>query len=149
MRILRAWLPTVVWAAAISIVSTGSFSADSTSRFILPFLHWLLPSASTQTLQLLHFLIRKCAHLTEYFILGALLLRAIRGDRTGWRWKWALIAIAIAAGYSALDEFHQSFVPTRTASPYDSLLDTAGAILAQVLLWLYARRRTAREEKPA
>jgi VanZ family protein len=47
----------------------------------------------------------------------------------------------IATGYSALDEFHQSFVPSRTASPWDSLLDTAGAATAQFVLWLWFRFR--------
>lgn len=149
MRILRSWLPAVVWAAAISFFSTGEFSAESTSRFLLPFLHWLLPWTSPQTLQQLHFLIRKGAHLTEYFILSLLLLRAIRGDRAGWRWSWALAALTIAAGYAALDEFHQAFVPGRAASPYDSMLDTAGALLAQCVLWIVARWKTQRVPRPA
>ncbi len=37
---------------------------------------------------------------------------------------------------AALDEFHQSFVPSRTASPWDALLDTTGAAAAQIFLWL-------------
>jgi len=69
------------------------------------------------------------------------LLRAIRGEHRGWQIRWAIAALAIAAGYSALDEFHQSFVPSRTPSSWDSLLDTTGAATAQVLLWLWFRFR--------
>jgi VanZ family protein len=56
--------------------------------------------------------------------------------------RYIVPALAIAAAYSALDEFHQSFVPSRTASPWDSLLDTTGAATAQFLLWLWFRFRS-------
>jgi len=79
----------------------------------------------------LHFLVRKAGHLTEYGILGALLFRALRGDDARrWRWTWAAAAILIAACAGALDEFHQTFVPSRGPSPWDVLIDTAGAALA-------------------
>jgi VanZ family protein len=132
-----------VWAALISLASTDTFSAAHTSRIILPLLHLLLPQASSPTLEWLHFLIRKCAHFVEYFVFGLLLLRAVRGERHGWMLRWAVLALVIAAGYSALDEFHQSFVPSRTASPWDSLLDTFGAAAAQVVMWAIARRHAA------
>jgi VanZ family protein len=138
-RRLAPWLPAIVWAILITGASTDFFSASHTSRYILPALHWLLPQAGAETLERLHSVIRKSAHLTEYFVFSFLLLRAIRGEHRGWRIRWAVAALAIAAGYSALDEFHQSFVPSRTASPWDSLLDTSGAAIAQVLVWLWFR----------
>jgi VanZ family protein len=138
-RRLAPWLPAIAWAILITWASTDLFSASHTSRYILPALHWLLPQAGAETLDRLHSLIRKSAHFMEYFVFGFLLLRAIRGKHRGWRIRWAISVLAIAAGYSALDEFHQSFVPSRTASPWDSLLDTSGAAIAQVLLWLWFR----------
>src|ERR1700732_2558811 len=141
-RRLAPWLPAIAWAILITWASTDLFSASHTSRYILPALHWLLPQASAETLDRLHSLIRKSAHLTEYFVFSFLLLRAIRGKHRGWRIRWAISVLAIVAGYSALDEFHQSFVPSRTASPWDSLLDNSGAAGAQVLLWLWLRVRT-------
>jgi VanZ family protein len=140
-RHLKYWLPAIAWASLISWASTDLFSTSHTSRFILPVLHWLLPLASGETLERLHFLIRKSAHFTEYFAFSFLLLRAARGEHRGWQTRWAILALMIAAGYSALDEFHQSFVPSRTASPWDSLLDTAGAATAQFVLWLWFRFR--------
>lgn len=131
------WMPAIAWAILISWASTDTFSASHTSIFILPALHRLFPHASAETIERLHFFIRKSAHFTEYFVFSFLLLRAMRGERRGWQIRWALVALAIAAGYSALDEFHQSFVPSRTASPWDSLLDTSGAATAQVFLWLW------------
>jgi VanZ family protein len=90
-----------------------------------------------------HHIIRKCAHFTEYFVFFLLLYRAVRAGRSGWRWTWGMAALLITAAYSATDEFHQSFVPSRGASAYDSLLDSTGAFVALVILWLWFRRRRA------
>jgi len=136
---VKNWLAAIAWAALISFLSTDSFSSGHTSRFIIPVLHWIFPGASVSTLELMHAVIRKTAHLTEYFIFSLLLLRALRGKERGWKLRWAIYAIAIAAGYSALDEFHQSFVPSRTASPWDSLIDTVGASVAQIAAGLWYR----------
>jgi VanZ family protein len=147
MRRLRQWAPAIAWAAVIWLFSTQAFTAEATAGFLLPLLHKLFPHTSLETLLFLHFLIRKSAHFVEYFIFGLLVLRAIRGQRRGWALRWGLAALVIAAAYAALDEFHQSFVPGRTASPWDSLLDTTGALAAQFLAWLYALRGFYREAR--
>jgi VanZ family protein len=135
---LKQWLPAILWAVVISAASTDAFSASHTSTFLLPVLHWLFPSAGPESLERMHFFIRKSGHVTEYFIFSVLLLRALKEKGKPWRLRWAIWALAIAAGYSALDEFHQSFVASRTASPWDSLLDTAAAATAQIVLGLRA-----------
>jgi VanZ family protein len=134
---VKNWLPAIAWAWLISFLSTDVFSSDHTSVFIIPVLHRLIPQASAETLELMHAIIRKTAHLTEYFIFSILLIRALRGQESGWKLRWAIWAVVLAAGYASFDEFHQSFVPSRTASPWDALLDTAGASVAQVVLWLW------------
>jgi len=132
---LRDWLPAIVWACVISSLSTDTFSADHTGRFIIPVLRWVFPHASDPSILLMHALIRKCAHFVEYFVFSVFLTHGLRGKERGWKLRWALWAVAIAAGYAALDEFHQWFVPSRTASPWDALLDTTGAAVAQIVLW--------------
>jgi VanZ family protein len=134
---LKNWLPAIAWACLISFLSTDVFSSDHTSLFIIPVLHRLVPHASAETLELMHAIIRKTAHVAEYFIFSVFLMRGLRGKNRGWTLRWAIWAIAIAGGYAALDEFHQSFVLSRTASPWDALLDTLGASIAQVFLWLW------------
>jgi VanZ family protein len=138
---LKLWLPAFAWAGVISILSTDVFSSDHTSRFIVPILHWLFPAAGPDTLEFLHVLVRKSAHLTEYFIFSILLFRALRGRNRGWALRWAAWAIVIAAGYAAMDEFHQSFVASRTASPWDALIDTVGASVAQVVVKVWSLKR--------
>jgi VanZ family protein len=134
---VKYWIPAIVWACVISALSTDSFSSEHTSAFIIPALRFLIPHASAETLELMHGVIRKMAHLTEYFILSIFLIHGLRGTDRGWKLKWVIWAIIIAAGYASFDEFHQSFVPSRTSSPWDALLDTTGASFAQVVLWLW------------
>jgi VanZ family protein len=136
MAWLKRWWPALLWAVVISTFSTGVFTSDNTSRIIVPLLHWLFPGASADTLFLLHHFIRKTGHVAEYFILSLLLLRGIRAGQRGARLAWAVVAIVIVAAYASLDEFHQSFVPGRTAAVSDVLLDTAGGIAAQVVVAL-------------
>jgi VanZ family protein len=133
---LKNWLPAIAWACVISVLSTDAFSNEHTSVFIIPVLHWLFPHASAETLELMNTFIRKTAHLTEYFMLSILLMHGLRGKDRSWKLHWAIWAVAIAAGYAALDEFHQSFVPSRGPSAWDVLLDTTGAAVAQIVLWL-------------
>jgi len=145
---LARWWPALAWAVVISLFSTGTFTAENTSRIIIPALHWLFPSLPPQTLALIHHIIRKCAHFAEYFILSLLILRGIRAGRHGTRLAWAVLAILLVAGYASLDEFHQSFVPGRTPAVTDVLIDTTGGAAAQAIAALFAMLVHVREARP-
>ena len=115
--------PLVAWLAFISFASSDSFSAGNTSR-----IHWTTNSLavsrhlSPETLALVHMITRKLAHFTEYAILAFLAARAFRTSPSpGIRNRWFLISLALIVIYALVDEYHQSFVPTRTASVVDSL----------------------------
>jgi VanZ family protein len=148
-RILKSWLPVLVWMCLIFAGSTDQGSAGNTSGFVEPFLRWLMPQLSQEGIDRLHFLIRKCGHLTEYAILGALALRALAPASTEAgakrRWKIAALALAIAALYAASDEFHQRFVPSRGASFEDVLLDACGASAGIAALLLFRKRNDKNE----
>jgi VanZ family protein len=146
-RWLHAWWPAIAWSVVIFMLSTDTFSAAHTGSILYPILHWLIPSLTEDQFQHIHFYTRKSAHLTEYFIFYLLLFRGFRGDRRGWYWTWAFGAWFIAAVYSALDEIHQSFVASRTASPWDSMIDSAGAFFALVVVFL--SYRFIRRNRPA
>jgi VanZ family protein len=129
--------------AFIFFASTGEFSAANTSRIIGPLLRWLFPGISDENLVFAHFLTRKAAHFTEYAILAWFAARAFTtsSDQALHR-RWFLISLALVVLYALSDEYHQSFVASRTASIYDSLIDMSGG-LTSLLLYALRRRRRA------
>jgi len=140
---LRAWLLVLLWAAVIFGFSTDTFSSDHTQTVVVEILQVLLPHAPAPTLLTLHDFVRKCAHFGNYFVFGLLLFRAIRMPEKGWAWRWALLAVLIAALYASSDEIHQMFVPSREASIWDALLDTGSAAVAQWVAWLATRHQSS------
>ncbi len=90
---------------------------------------WLFPNTSPETMATIHIITRKLAHFTEYAILGLLAARAFRSSE-----RWFLISAVLVVVYALLDEYHQSFVPSRTASIFDSLIDMAGGISALIFV---------------
>lgn len=85
---------------------------------------------------------RKSAHLAVYFTLSVLWFRAQRGSRSGWQPSWALLALLVSMLVALGDELHQSVVPSRGGNPWDVLLDSVGALLAQAAIARFARRKT-------
>ena len=134
-KLLSRYLPLVVWLAFISYASSDSFNASNTSRIIGPLVLWLFPNTSPETMATIHFITRKIAHFTEYAILGFLAARAFRTyDR------WFLISAVLVVVYALIDEYHQSFVPSRTASIFDSLIDMSGGLTALLIVLKRSRR---------
>jgi VanZ family protein len=131
---LRYWVPPIAWACVILAASSDLFSSSHTGGPIRAILEGLFGPLSDVSFDRVHFAIRKASHLTEYAILGALLFRAFRAESRGWQLRWARNAVIVAGMVAALDEAHQSFVPTRGASPIDVLIDITGAAAAQVAL---------------
>lgn len=140
-RITR-YVPLVLWIGVIFFMSSGEASMSQTSRFIRPILEFLFPHAPESALQLYHAYIRKFAHFAEYAMLAFLALRSFSfppGKAFG-KYKH-LAALALVILVASLDEFNQSFNPTRTGSPWDVLLDTAGGLTAIIIYWAVTQRR--------
>jgi VanZ family protein len=135
IRLLSHYLPLLIWLAFISFASSGSFSAGNTSRIIGPLILWLFPNTSEETLAVVHFITRKAAHFTEYAILALLAARAFRSSpRPAISSRWFVISLALVVVYALIDEYHQTFVPTRTGSIFDSLVDIAGGLTALIIV---------------
>jgi VanZ family protein len=138
-RLIR-YGPLIGWAVLIFIGSGSILSAEHTS-VVLAVIKWLFPSASAASLAWCHFLIRKTGHFTEYAILATLAARAFRNSSHKFIWlHWFSLSLLLAMVYALTDEFHQSFVPTRTASIRDSMIDSAGALAALSVIWLWRRK---------
>ena len=133
----RLWRygPPLIWGALIFIGSSDLLSSSHTSSFIIRPLHVLFPSASDATLAAIHFGLRKLGHFTEYAILAWLAARALRTSSQPWaRKRWFWLALAFVICYALFDEFRQSFVPSRTSSIYDSLIDIFGGFTALLVV---------------
>ena len=104
-RVLALWAPVVLWAGVIFALSS-------------------IPSLGTG-LGTWDYVLRKCAHMTEYAVLAGLLLRAVERQ---------VPAFFAALAYAASDELHQHFVHGRHATPVDVGFDAVG-IVAGLLVW--------------
>lgn len=134
--------PLVSWILFISFASTNQFSAGNTSAILRPLLLWFFPNLSESQLATVHFLTRKAGHFTEYAVLAFLARRAfVTSSRAILKQYWFQSALLLVMIYGLLDEFHQSFVPSRTASIYDSAIDVAGGFTVLLVFWFYGRSR--------
>ena len=139
----------IAWTCFVLFASTASFSASNTSLVIRPLLLWLFPGITDAKIDEVHFFVRKTAHFTEYAILALLSARAFStSSKDQLRRRWFFISLALIVLYALADEYHQSFVPSRTSSIYDSLIDMSGGL---TMLCLYAlwRWRKAKKMKSA
>jgi VanZ family protein len=148
---LKTWLPVLIWLGVIFLGSTDLMSAEHTSRFIVPFLRWLKPNISPETLGSIHFIIRKCAHVSEYAVLALLLLRGAT-FMTNLKWSMSILCVSVWVAcvfVAATDEFHQTFVRSRGASARDIMIDSAGAIVGLLIGAIFGigRARSTRLEK--
>ena len=145
-RFLKNWLPVIVWVGVIFLGSTDLMSAEHTSRFIIPFLRWLKPDISAETLASIHFIVRKCTHVGEYAILALLLLRAatlITNSKRSIPILY-LSVLGVSLIVAATDEFHQTFVASRGASVQDIMIDSSGAVLGLVIASIIRMSRSIR-----
>ena len=127
--------------ALIFAGSSDLMSNEHTSRILVPLLRWLFPTISPLTLFRVEFFLRKAAHVSEYAVLAVLLYRAfVHTVFQSRRVLSAGLVLLSCAVYAAADEFHQSFVPSRTATLRDVVIDLSGATVAVLLYWSVATR---------
>ena len=138
--------PLVLWILFISFASTNQFSASNTSAILRPLLLWFFPNLSESRLAAVHFITRKAGHFSEYAVLAFLARRAfITSSRAFLQRYWFQLGLLLVVIYGLLDEFHQSFVPSRTASIYDSAIDVAGGFTVLLIFYVYGKNHRERE----
>jgi VanZ family protein len=123
----------------IFFLSFESFGASFSAMLLSAILRLLHFSVSSHTFGVLHLMLRKSAHCTEYAIFAIFLYHCfLDSNQTEWRARAAVQAVLVAGLYSLTDEFHQMFVPGRTASLVDCGIDTTGAILGALIILMWA-----------
>lgn len=141
--------PLLLWMALISLASTSEFSALNTSQVFQPLILWIFPNLSEERVAAIHFVTRKLGHFSEYAVLGILSARAFASSTDDFiRRHWFQIALLLILCYALFDEFHQSFVPGRTASIYDSAIDAAGGLTALLVIRFRHSRRQSLRSRP-
>lgn len=150
MKWLLNWMPAALACAMIAGESTATMSAENTSRWLLPVWEHLFGPISAAHWAVVHLAIRKTGHFIGYGLVSLAFfhgwkssLRADGNLRAHWirAARWAVLCAFLVA---SADEYHQSFLPGRTASPYDVVLDVCGAVAALLLLFAVVPRVSRR-----
>ncbi len=162
---LRPWIPALIWLVVIAWESTGYFSAERTWDWFWTIATRLFGAVNSEPFAEAHHLLRKLGHFIGYAILSYFFylgwrgrylsnLRLTRDDlrRTWgslWFRRWAVLAVVMAFAVASLDELHQAFLPSRTGVFRDVVLDTIGAVFAQIVILIAKPRRQVevREEE--
>lgn len=148
---LKVWLPVVIAISVICAESTDTFSSQNTSSWLRPILERWIGPFQDNAWETFHHHLRKTGHFVGYGTVGFTFLRAWlhslarRGISAllSWRLESSILAILSTAIVASGDEFHQTFIPSRTGTPVDVLLDTCGATVLCLFVWLICwSRRT-------
>jgi VanZ family protein len=135
------WLPAAIAIAVIAGESTATMGAGHTSRWLLPIWIHLFGPISPERWDVVHHYIRKTGHFVGYGLVSLSFFY-------GWRYSLSqgrsqarsilrtaiVLALVCTLIVASADEFHQSFVPGRTSSPFDVALDMCGALLMQLVV---------------
>ena len=151
-QLLKEWTAAVLWLGLIEVESTNLLSAANTSRILYPIFHFFT-GVDPVRFVLWHYYIRKIGHFVGYFGLSVLLFRAWRAtlpfaSSSRWSMQWARISFFMTALVASLDEWHQTYLTSRSGSLYDVLLDSFAALAAQILilLLLNSKRTSATQD---
>jgi VanZ family protein len=153
-----AWFPVLLGLTVICLESTRTMGAANTAAWLLAFCDWLWGHVNETSVLTANFVLRKLGHFFGYGMLSLLFRRAWiitfrlnwKGPRSRLIFSASALAVICTFFVACADELHQIFLPGRTSSFHDVLLDTSGALLAN---WMMAivlkRRRRALLESPS
>ncbi len=151
---LRTWVPAVAWTALTLGTSADIFSGKHTGALVIWFFRTFFPSVPYAMYDVVHTFLRKTAHFLNYGLLSWFWFRAarfweLRARSLAWKLSWALWGIGMTALTAIAEETLETFIPARDGSVSDVLLDTAGAIFIQLLVFwwwrAFRRKRLANE----
>lgn len=139
---ISAWLPVAIGIGVIVVESTEYFGSDRTSGPLRIVFQALFGHVSDARWDVIHHLIRKTGHFIGYGLIGLAWLRAWWMTLPRLRYfSDAGLALLGTALIASCDEWHQRYLPNRTASPWDVLIDCSGAATMLLVVYLYLRLR--------
>jgi VanZ family protein len=137
-KFINYWLPPVIWMIVI-FPANKSLTSENTSYFLYPIIKFIFPDADAIFVENAHKIIRKLMHFFDYAFLAFLLFRGFRGGNKIIKIEYYLYSGLIAVCYGMIDEIIQTFIPKRTGSIYDWIIDSAGAILSLAIIYFFRR----------
>lgn len=163
--LLRNWWPVVFWLGVIRAESTDTASSANTGAILYKVITAVAPHVEPSFVEQLNAVLRKTGHFLGYAILSALVFLALRYTnhdrlrhllqrpwgiylRDYWRGEWALLGILLTIVAASFDEIHQTFIPSRTGRWQDVVLDTCGAVVIQVVIYLWSSRAIRQKRTP-
>jgi VanZ family protein len=137
---INVWLPVVLGVAVIALESTEFMGSDHTRGPLRWLFQAIFGPIGDARWDDIHHLIRKSGHFLGYGVIGLAWLRAWWMTLPHSRFlPDAFLALLGTALVASADEWHQAFLPNRTGSPWDVLLDCCGAITLQLLVYIFMR----------
>jgi VanZ family protein len=146
---VRAWWPAVVWIGLITFESTDFFSSEHTGSLLYTLLTRLFGQINFYDFLIFHHYLRKTGHVVGYGMLSLLLLR-------GWRatlgrvhtllLRTALLSWLGTAFVAAMDEWHQSYIPSRTGTVWDVALDSVAGVAFLLVAYFWLRPSDGAEQ---
>jgi VanZ family protein len=140
---VRAWWPAIVWIGLITFESTGFFSSQNTGSLLYALLTRLLGQISFYKFLVFHHYLRKTGHVVGYGMLSLLLLRGWRatlGRDHALVLRTALLSWLGTVCVAAMDEWHQSYIPSRTGTWRDAVLDSVAGVVFLLVAYFWLRR---------
>ncbi len=140
---MRAWWPAALWIGLIALESTDSFSSENTGSVLYSLLTHLFGHIDYYQFLVFHHYLRKTGHVVGYGMLGLLLLRGWRatfGHARSLLWRTSLLSWLGTAFVASMDEWHQSYIPSRTGTWRDALLDSAAGFVFLLVAYFWLRR---------
>jgi len=125
-------LPAGVWIGLIAFESTDFLSAQHTGSMLYTLLTRLFGEVNLYDFLIFHHYLRKTGHVIGYGMLSLLLLRGWRatfGQTRALLWRTALLSWLGTAFVASMDEWHQSFIPSRTGTWRDAVLDSMAGLV--------------------
>lgn len=148
--LLRAWWPALVWVGVIAVESTDYLSSDRTGSALYAVLSRLFGPINLYDFLIWHHYLRKAGHVVGYGILCLLLLRGLRMTLNANR-RFTLISAGLAwlgtAFVASLDEWHQTFIPSRTGTIRDVALDSVAGLVFLLAAGIWVRRSPTAEQR--